>query len=48
MDIYDVSREKLEAFLMRGMESDLISDGALAQDINQASAFWRIREVCLV
>jgi hypothetical protein len=27
------------------MESGLISDGALAQDINQASSFWRIREV---
>lgn len=27
------------------MEVGLISDGALAQDINQASSFWRIREV---
>lgn len=38
-------REKLEAFLLRSMESGLISDGVLAQDMNQASSFWRIREV---
>lgn len=37
-------REKLEAFLLRSMEADYISDGAIAQDINQASSFWRIRE----
>ena len=39
-------REKLEAFLVHAMESDLVSDGALAQDLNQASSFWHIREVC--
>lgn len=27
------------------MENELIADGVLAQDINQASTFWRIREV---
>ncbi|OMO84508.1 Ubiquitin-conjugating enzyme, E2 [Corchorus olitorius] len=37
-------REKLEAFLLSSMEGGLISDGVLAQDINQASSFWRIRE----
>ncbi|XP_038725643.1 D-2-hydroxyglutarate dehydrogenase, mitochondrial isoform X2 [Tripterygium wilfordii] len=37
-------KEKLEAFLLRSMEAGLISDGVIAQDINQASAFWRIRE----
>ncbi|XP_031260778.1 D-2-hydroxyglutarate dehydrogenase, mitochondrial isoform X1 [Pistacia vera] len=37
-------REKIEAFLLRSMEDGLISDGVLAQDINQASSFWRIRE----
>lgn len=37
-------KEKLEAFLLRSMEAGLISDGVLAQDINQASSFWRIRE----
>ncbi|PRQ47480.1 putative oxidoreductase [Rosa chinensis] len=37
-------REKLEAFLVHAMEGGLISDGAIAQDINQASAFWYIRE----
>ncbi|XP_024030195.1 D-2-hydroxyglutarate dehydrogenase, mitochondrial [Morus notabilis] len=37
-------REKLEAFLLHAMEVGLISDGALAQDINQASSFWHIRE----
>lgn len=38
-------RQKLEAFLLHAMEAGLVSDGALAQDINQASSFWRIREV---
>ncbi|KAL9245896.1 hypothetical protein vseg_019495 [Gypsophila vaccaria] len=37
-------REKLETFLFSSMESGLISDGTIAQDINQASSFWRIRE----
>ncbi|OVA06188.1 FAD-linked oxidase [Macleaya cordata] len=37
-------KEKLEAFLLRSMEGGLISDGVVAQDINQASSFWRIRE----
>ncbi|KAG5517803.1 hypothetical protein RHGRI_038241 [Rhododendron griersonianum] len=37
-------KEKLEAFLLRYMEVGLISDGVLAQDINQAFSFWRIRE----
>ncbi|KAG8383377.1 hypothetical protein BUALT_Bualt04G0006200 [Buddleja alternifolia] len=39
-----ITREKLEAFLLESMESGLVTDGALAQDINQASSFWRIRE----
>ncbi|KAL6988830.1 D-2-hydroxyglutarate dehydrogenase, mitochondrial, variant 2 [Sarracenia purpurea var. burkii] len=37
-------KEKLEAFLLHSMEGGLILDGALAQDINQALSFWRIRE----
>ncbi|XVE82548.1 hypothetical protein DITRI_Ditri16bG0014100 [Diplodiscus trichospermus] len=37
-------REKLEAFLLSSMDGGLISDGVIAQDINQASSFWRIRE----
>ncbi|GAB2227358.1 hypothetical protein Droror1_Dr00009176 [Drosera rotundifolia] len=37
-------KEKLQAFLMASMENGLISDGVIAQDINQASSFWRIRE----
>ncbi|CAB4287741.1 unnamed protein product [Prunus armeniaca] len=41
-ETYD--RQKLEGFLLHAMEAGLISDGALAQDINQASSFWRIRE----
>ena len=40
-----ITREKLEAFLLRSMEDGLISDGVLAQDINQISSFWQIREV---
>lgn len=27
------------------MEGGLVSDGVLAQDINQISSFWQIREV---
>ncbi|KAF3440735.1 hypothetical protein FNV43_RR19021 [Rhamnella rubrinervis] len=38
------SKEKLEAFLLHAMEVGLISDGVLAQDINQALSFWRVRE----
>lgn len=41
----DINREKLEAFLLHVMESGLITDGAVAQDLNQASSFWQIREV---
>ncbi|XP_021833853.1 D-2-hydroxyglutarate dehydrogenase, mitochondrial isoform X2 [Prunus avium] len=41
-ETYD--RQKLEGFLLHAMEAGLISDGALAQDINQASSFWHIRE----
>ncbi|CAN0919160.1 D-2-hydroxyglutarate dehydrogenase, mitochondrial [Linum grandiflorum] len=37
-------KEKIEKFLLGSMESGLVSDGVLAQDINQASAFWHIRE----
>ncbi|XP_075495302.1 D-2-hydroxyglutarate dehydrogenase, mitochondrial isoform X4 [Primulina tabacum] len=37
-------KEKLEAFLLHSMESELIIDGALAQDINQTLSFWAIRE----
>lgn len=37
-------KAKLEAFLLRYMEDGLISDGVLAQDMNQASSFWHIRE----
>ncbi|XP_021743346.1 probable D-2-hydroxyglutarate dehydrogenase, mitochondrial [Chenopodium quinoa] len=38
-------RERLETFLFGLMESGLILDGVVAQDINQVSSFWRIREV---
>uniref|UniRef100_A0A7N0UPV7 D-2-hydroxyglutarate dehydrogenase n=1 Tax=Kalanchoe fedtschenkoi TaxID=63787 RepID=A0A7N0UPV7_KALFE len=41
-ELYD--KERLEAFLLSSMEQGLVSDGVLAQDINQASSFWRIRE----
>ncbi|KAJ0963156.1 hypothetical protein J5N97_028278 [Dioscorea zingiberensis] len=41
-ETYD--RAKLETFLVNSMEGGLILDGAIAQDINQASSFWRIRE----
>ncbi|XP_028232648.1 D-2-hydroxyglutarate dehydrogenase, mitochondrial-like isoform X2 [Glycine soja] len=38
-------RQKPEAFLLGSMENEMISDGVLAQDINQASSFWLLREV---
>jgi len=41
-------RTKLEAFLLRSMEDGLVSDGVIAQDISQASNFWRIREVAIL
>ncbi|XP_078180819.1 FAD-linked oxidases family protein [Carex rostrata] len=37
-------KAKLEAFLLRTLEEGVILDGAIAQDISQASIFWRIRE----
>ncbi|ONM52015.1 D-2-hydroxyglutarate dehydrogenase mitochondrial [Zea mays] len=37
-------KTKLEAFLLRSMEDGLVADGVIAQDISQASNFWRIRE----
>ncbi|KAL2667290.1 hypothetical protein AAZX31_01G066900 [Glycine max] len=37
-------RQKPEAFLLGSMENEMISDGVLAQDINQASSFWLLRE----
>ncbi|XP_071709493.1 D-2-hydroxyglutarate dehydrogenase, mitochondrial isoform X2 [Rutidosis leptorrhynchoides] len=37
-------KEKLEAFLLHAMESGLVTDGAIAQDFNQSSSFWHIRE----
>ncbi|CAA3006572.1 D-2-hydroxyglutarate dehydrogenase, mitochondrial isoform X1 [Olea europaea subsp. europaea] len=37
-------KEKLEAFLLQSMDSGLVTDGVLAQDINQTSSFWHIRE----
>lgn len=46
--LFNISRQKLEAFLLHSMENELISDGALAQDINQASSFWHLREVMIV
>ncbi|CAN6209534.1 unnamed protein product [Urochloa humidicola] len=38
------NKTKLEAFLLRSMEDGLVTDGVIAQDISQASNFWRIRE----
>ncbi|XP_030523707.1 D-2-hydroxyglutarate dehydrogenase, mitochondrial isoform X2 [Rhodamnia argentea] len=37
-------KEKLEAFLVHSLEGGLISDGVVAQDIQQASSVWNIRE----
>nr|GMD53355.1 D-2-hydroxyglutarate dehydrogenase, mitochondrial isoform X1 [Ipomoea batatas] len=41
-ETYD--KERLEAFLLHSMETGLITDGVVAQDINQASSCWHIRE----
>jgi D-2-hydroxyglutarate dehydrogenase len=41
-------KTKLESFLLRSMEDGLVADGVIAQDISQASNFWRIREVVIL
>ena len=38
------SREQMEAVLEAGMEKGLINDATIADSIEQARAFWRIRE----
>ncbi|KAH9326716.1 hypothetical protein KI387_006894, partial [Taxus chinensis] len=37
-------KAKLDAFLESSIEKGLITDGSVAQDLNQIAAFWRIRE----
>ncbi|XP_020519912.1 D-2-hydroxyglutarate dehydrogenase, mitochondrial isoform X2 [Amborella trichopoda] len=37
-------KEKLESFFLHSMERGILSDGVMAQDMNQASSFWQIRE----
>lgn len=37
-------REKLDAFLESSMESELVTDGVVAESAGQAAAFWELRE----
>ncbi|MPZ58204.1 MAG: FAD-binding protein [Rhizobiales bacterium] len=38
-------RETIEAILAEGAEQDLVSDATIADTLEQAKAFWRIREM---
>lgn len=42
---YAISREKLDNFLEECMDNGLIADGVVAQDSQQFTYFWRLREV---
>ena len=41
----DGAREQLEGILAQGMEKGLVTDAAIADSLEQAKAFWRIREM---
>lgn len=41
---FESDKAKMEHFLESAVESDLISDGVVAQDTSQSENFWRIRE----
>ena len=41
----DGGREALESILAQGMEKGLVTDAAIADSLEQAKAFWRIREM---
>ncbi|MEA2876673.1 MAG: hypothetical protein QOF14_1869 [Hyphomicrobiales bacterium] len=38
-------RDKMEAILAEGVERGLVSDAAIAENLDQTKAFWRIREM---
>jgi D-2-hydroxyglutarate dehydrogenase len=41
---FESDKAKMEHFLESAVESDLITDGVVAQDTSQSENFWRIRE----
>ena len=43
---YDHDMEKLESFLEVLFEEDLVTDGAMAQNLGQMEDFWNVRESC--
>lgn len=43
---YDHDMEKLESFLEVLFEKDLVTDGAMAQNLGQMEDFWNVRESC--
>jgi D-lactate dehydrogenase (cytochrome) len=40
----DDARDALEAILARGMEEGIVDDAAIAANLNQRTAFWKLRE----
>ncbi|MDB5516643.1 MAG: hydroxyacid dehydrogenase, partial [Tardiphaga sp.] len=40
----DDARGTLEAILARGMEDDIVDDAVIAANLNQRTAFWKLRE----
>lgn len=39
-------QEKMEAFLERVLQEDLVDDGVLSQNLSQLEDFWKVREAC--
>jgi len=42
----DYDAERLETFLESVLESGVVSDGVVAQDMKQQAEFWKLREAC--
>ena len=40
----DDARETLEAILARGMEEGIVDDAVIAANLDQRTAFWKLRE----
>lgn len=39
-------QEKMEAFVEKAMEQEMVVDGVLAQNLGQVEEFWKVRESC--
>ena len=40
------NEEKMQTFLERSLDQELVKDGVLAQDLTQVEALWTVRELC--